>query len=78
MAEGVGAAPSSVQAIGGEATVGARLGSVATSQIALATSSTYFALTPHRMIPPGAFTHWGQTDIFFGGDQMDVPYGDLD
>jgi hypothetical protein len=43
----------------------------------IGSASTYFVLTPHRMTPLGAFIHWGQTDIFFGGDEMDISYGDL-
>ncbi len=38
---------------------------------------TWFAATPHALAPTLAFISWGQTDILFGGVEMDTPYSGL-
>jgi hypothetical protein len=46
--------------------------------VRLGSSSTYFvSVARPGAHAVGAFLHWGQTDIFFGGSEMDVSYGEL-
>lgn len=67
--EAIGKSALGIQAVGASASAISQIG----------TASEFFALTPHAGAPQfTAFTHWGQTDIFFGGPEMDVPYGELD
>jgi hypothetical protein len=53
------------------------LGSEAANMQRVGTSASWFAVTPHGETEPLAFVHWGQDDVFFGGDEMDVPYDEL-
>jgi hypothetical protein len=78
VAEGVGSTFTFVEAVGGEASAETTLGNSSNFLEAVGSTSTYFVLTPHRMMVLLEFTHWGQTDIFFGGDEMDVAYSELD
>lgn len=80
MAQRIGAAASSTEAIGTDGSAAAALGTASDSLSSIGTSSKYFVLTPHAgAFPPTlVFTHWGQTDLFFGGPEMDVSYGELD
>jgi hypothetical protein len=54
------------------------LGIEAEVMVRLGTSSAYFVSVARPGAQAvGAFLHWGQTDIFFGGSEMDVSYGEL-
>jgi hypothetical protein len=78
VAETVGSTFTFVEAVGGEVSADTILGNVSSSFEAVGSTSTYFVLTPHRTTVVLEFTHWGQTDIFFGGNEMDVAYSELD
>jgi hypothetical protein len=70
VAQRTGAAASFTHALGTQGLAVPRVG----------TSASWFPLTPRTgAFPPSpGFIHWGQTDIFFGGEEMEVSYGDLD
>jgi hypothetical protein len=76
--DSVGANAITTEALGSETSAAEPVSTTSEALRAIGSTTTYFVLTPHRMTPLGAFIHWGQTDIFFGGDEMDVSYGELD
>jgi hypothetical protein len=69
------------KAIGSETRATSRIGGEGRSLSRIGGAIRWYVATVRAggvIAPEVLFTNWGQTDIFFGGAEMDVPFSELD